>query len=753
MPQTLNNLRAFLIGCLLFFAPVPVGHAQTTAPPPEPTANTQSVVRQKLPDGITAVDPVWMDYLKDRFTPEAIAARELSAILGKVQTNEEWMWPGAAYQLLSPPRADGKPGGIKTRIAKPADLMGNNNISFYRLPWQAWEETVRWDRIRNGLGINLNVPQALLPSALKQIKAMGMGYVRRDIGWGNLWYEHPDKLKPDFEKELAVWLAACKTAGVRPLICLDTNPAAPCPINEAEVTLLAPLSAGDTSALVQPRRGEVPTARRSGFSHVTQYWAAEYLVTSVEAEGDSGTSGSASGYRVHFTKPWPKEKAAEVGAKLSYAYLAYRPFSNDNTPESERTLDGFARVFPQAVVSFLETQNLRKSKTDPGYDIEVINENSNGHFFHGEWYSDKLSSGSGSEVEVYKRIVKLLRSNPANDGMTLINGFYNQLAPGPGSREPPGSNGGSAHYYQGEQKIVAHTAFVEDAFARDTPNGYVPNVTLDAPEVVFSSVKVENLGRVIAPIPQQLWGPVFGRGVQPRAGNGSWADPIALEPTGKKARATRWYKTEWGSSVYGTDAEKQRLIAKFVLRGTVFALSKGIERIYWFAAIDPALGILSFSNDALPATETSTVILLRRLNALMQGNAITKPRHMPVVSIAETHGNVQFKGNGTIEFPDLPNRDLLFTQSFQLSDTDLMACVYVPTLNYKPDMPPESYTIRWSGVKWVEGTSKAAWRDLKDVQAKSVKPSEIGTSGDGTPWVEFTLPVTDWPRFLKLSGV
>lgn len=680
------------------------------------------------------------------YEPAAVAARIESANRREVQNINEWMARRyGGYRLLSPSR-DGEKGGVRTTVVNPAHQLNAWGISHYRYPLFAYEETVPWTRLRDGMGMNENSPPHLRATVLKTLKAMGVTKARTDVGWGNMRFDAPGALKQQVQDDLKARVLAWKAAGMRPLICLDTHPAAPCPINEATVTLAAPLNEGDTTALIITRNaGEVPVPYKSGFSHVRDYWAAQWLVTAVEKLNHENT------YRVTFAKPWPANKVAIAGAELPFAYLAYRPFSDDGSELSKETYAGF-QSYVRAVVKFLDTLGLRKSKTDPGFDIEICNEMSNWAFRGLMWYTGRDADGEGNIDRIYRESIATIRANPAFKHVRIVNGFHNQGAGGAQSTEPAGGSSISAHPYRG---AVPPNATGEDAFGRSAnPDGsplpfFTPPMTVHAPETIFSAEVLENIVANISPLKVQMWGNARGRGLQPRVNGADINSPIARETDGSPARPVEFDMTEW-SDAPGYDlplSEQERLLAKYCLRGHIVGIGKGVSRIYWFAAMGPGHGFLSLRSDSLPPKEAAPVTLFKRLMAATRGKRITTPRHVSVVSISETHGQVQFRGNGTPEFPDLPNRDILIPQAFQLSDASFGVFVWVPNKDYKKELPAADYTIRWSGVK-PTAVSKFRYRDLLKTRSVVVTPTATGAD-----WVEFTLPVTDTPRLLVMEGV
>jgi hypothetical protein len=672
------------------------------------------------------------------YAPADVAKREASVAKGEPQSVNDWM-PSrqGAYTLLSPSFPD-KPGGIRTRIVVPASLLSGWNISPYRYPIFAYEETVDWHRLRDGLGMNVNNPVALNVPVMKQLQAMGVRLARCDVGWGNVRFDAPDELKDGVKADLKARLLVWKAAGLRPLVCLDTNPALPCPTIEASVKLAEDLKAGDTSAVIIPRAGETPTPYKSGFSHVTAYWAGEYLWTACE-KLDGGK------WRVTFGKPWPRKHDGEkvAGTELPCAYFAFEPWGRD-----EATYTGF-QSYVKAVASFLDTLGLRKSKTDPGFDLEICNELSNWLFRDVRLYSGNPADGEADIARVYRESVATLRTVPGFKDLFLINGFHNQEPFGAASTEPAGSSAGSSHYYRSEVIVPSGRGATEDAFTRDTDGkGFVPARVVHAPETIFSAEVLENVVPNISPLPFQMWGAARGRGLQPRINGADINSPVAKEPDGKPARGVQWVFTEWGDDPHGiNEAANYHLLGKFLLRGTVVALGKGVGRVYWYAAMGPGLGILSQSSDTLPAEEPESVTVMKRFAAATTGKAITNRRSIHCESIEEHHGLYQFLGNGTPEFPALYNRDILLAQAFQLSDTSFAISLHIPTKDYKQELPEANYTIRWSGVK-PSALSKFRYRDFGKTQSVVVTPSAVGED-----WVEFTLPVTDTPRLLIMDGV
>lgn len=677
------------------------------------------------------------------FTSEDITKREISLFTGEPQKIDNWMRQGyGAYQLLSR-RENGI--GIRERITVPANLFSAWGTSSYRYPIFAWQETMPWTAIRDGMGINWNVPEHLWPQAMKQFKAMGGSLARIDVGWGNIQYDDPTKLKPYIHEHIIKLARYLKSNGVRLLICIDTHPAAPCPIIEGSVTLVKPITEGDKVATIRVRPNspnEVPRAYRSGFSHVQGYWAAEWMTTSVVNLGDGQ-------YELHFAKEFPGGFNHAAGKELPFAYLKYRPFADDNTLDSQETYNGF-RAYASAVLDAIDSAAVP-------IDFEVCNEYSNWGFLHLRLYTGEPVP-SGDTYRIYSETVALIRKQPKYKNMYVIDGFRNQDPWFAQSRQPAGSSAGSNHFYRGPTSVLKHNT---DAFGRNAAGinadntAHVPLVfpqltyIVSAPETIFSAEVQENVVWGISPYQVQLWGSVQGRGVRPLENPGDINSPVLREPDGSLARSPELVFTEWGDSRWDeTDAARYHHIGLFNLRGNIIGFGKGVKRIYWYAAMGPSLGILSQTTDTLPTIEPESVTIMKKFYAAMKGVRINTKRHIECIRIEENHGLKILDGNDTPEFPDLYALDTLYPQMWQLADKRFVATIYVINKDYSKPLPVKPYKITFKNLKHVPGVSKYKYRDLYKRSAATIVPTSFTEDT-----VTFTVSVGSEPRLLTMNGV
>jgi hypothetical protein len=74
-------------------------------------------------------------------------------------------------------------------------------------------------------------------------------------------------------------------------------------------------------------------------------------------------------------------------------------------------------------------------------------------------------------------------------------------------------------------------------------------------------------------------------------------------------------------------------------------------------------------------------------------------REIVLQSVSETHGHVQWKGDGTAAHPDMFNRNLFAFFPSQSSDTRFVLTYYVMTVNITVPLPDEDYTLVIDGFK------------------------------------------------------
>ena len=228
--------------------------------------------------------------------------------------------------------------------------------SFYRQAWRGFLETRSGADFLNGIGINYNVP-ANDELAVRLLAEAGFTTFRIEIGWGG---ERWDESGFTGEDRIGKKLALCKQHGIRPLILLNAHHGVPCPARFFNGNLAADANKGDRLIRLKKTDGIEPG--RTGLSQLTQYWAAEAIITKVNRE---------TGECV-LSKPLPKDISATGTVPL--ATLKFLPLYPVGSPEFENTARGWVRY------ALLACKLVRDAGID-SFDVEIWNELSFGSNF------------------------------------------------------------------------------------------------------------------------------------------------------------------------------------------------------------------------------------------------------------------------------------------------------------------------------------------------------------------------------------
>ena len=621
--------------------------------------------------------------------------------------------------------------------------------SHWMQPWRGYLDTMPVSRLRDAIGINLNVEPDEAEAVCAHLQKHGFKLARIEFGWGNVDWNHPDQLADPARFDKMV--QACKRHGIRPLFLLNGHHGAPCTLRFYDVYLTKPAKKGDSVVYLDKTNRDLIMPGRSGLNQLSDYMAAESIFTSVDAEGTAALS-----------KPLPKDLPAGKAPAATLKYLPFYPSKIKSTgktpPEFEETMQGwldYVKVITNAAKKALGTENAK----DAGFDLEVWNELTFGSNFLSinNYYAQPIAEGDGATAEILKRTVDWVK-DPVNKlpGVGVGDGFNNQWPWGAGSIAPAGLAALDKHPYAGVKRYPADQGTPNgirpvDAIGR--PDGekvgvdawkdsYIPTYVSHFPEYFLNGLQTEHLVRDISPIPTDLYGVKHGRDTHPTNTDGTaapapkmWITEVNMDPNGADpgnlADYTRGGHTPVAPSLTAADAEHMQ--AKAILRYLVCGVNKGVDRYYFFAAKDEnpiGLGLMRWSfyqdiksskgvypvKDELLTSET--MLAVRRMTGVLGVQKISKPRSLSLQKIEESHGHYQFEsdpataGQNPDPHPPLYNREVLGFFPFQDGDTRFVIGLYVMTRNmarlYKPDaavkdvtrfdMPAESYKLTIGGV-------------------------------------------------------
>ena len=565
-------------------------------------------------------------------------------------------------------------------------------------PWRAYVETIPAHKFLDGIGVvfNINLKKTSInPDLIAEMLARhGVKQARLEINWNQINYHDETQINnPD---GIRARLLALQKHDIRPLILLNANQGAPCPLLTTRTTLSRNANVGDTEIRLKDTTGII--ANYSGLSHITKKsWAAEILITAV------------NGNWVTLSKPLPKP--ISIGKKVDIATLKYRPFSPPDTADYQKTIAGWQKYVATVTQFVTETLGTTNS-TDKGFDLEIWNELS--------FASDFLYINKYYEKDLYKykkntiwqnlvtETVNYVEAHPQDfQGIAISNGFSNTTPWPASSQMPPRIVALNKHPYRSrknfpQQEYKGSKAL--DALGNETK--FTPSYSIWFPEYFATFLQTETLLRDMAPFPSEFGGAVHGRNA--RVVNGKvlpttiWITEVNIHPQ------------EDDSSV--TEAQALALKAKAAMRYFCFYLNKGAERVYLYNVLggNKGYGVVqdnfaqyaSQINTKYPQQDqeyvSPTLLTTSRIVEQMKDGLdpnLNNPRQLEVVFIKEKHNNSQFQGDGSKAHPNLYNRELFTFLPYQVNEQKFVIPYYVMTRDIKEDLAPENYELAIKGFR------------------------------------------------------
>jgi hypothetical protein len=690
-----------------------------------------------------------------------------------------------------------KAGGVVTQYINPVQqtALEFGARSHWLQPWRAYLDTVPTVRLREAVGINLNVEADEADAVCRHLAAHGFCKARLEFGWGSISWDDPKQLADP--KRFEKLVGACRDHGLRPLFLLNSHHGAPCPLQFFDVRLAKPAHKGDRVVHLAKQNLERLVPGRSGLNQLTDYWAAEALFTKIDADG-----------RATLSKPLPKDLAAGNAPAATLKYLPFYPpdgVNGKSRPEFRETLDGwidYVGTIAREARRVLHSGNAQ----DAGFDLEVWNELTFGSNFLSinNYYEKPGVQGRSAHIQILRATVEYVERHRAElPGVGVGDGFDNQWPWGAGSIAPAGLAALDKHPYAGVRRFPADQGPPGGSRSLDAlgrPDGievapgkwkdaFVPAYVSHFPEYFLCAIQTEHLIRDLSPIETSLYGTKHGRTTHPLWPDGRaahapqmWITEVNLDPNGADPGDMAAYKAGGKMPVAPglTPADADRMKAKAVLRYLTCYCNKGPVRFYFFAAKDEnpmglsLMGLALFQHlkshdnrapedDATLASPTMRAV--RQLVAVMaDGTHLAAPRGVRLLRIEESHGHRQFDGDPATAgrtpnpHPPLYNRDVLAFLPYQATDHKFVVALYVMTRNlaqlYRPaapasdptrfDMPAEAYRLTIGGIE-AEGAKFA----LVDPLGSSETPVKPLGSSPGQVAVEVSL--TDSPRLMVVE--
>jgi len=510
-------------------------------------------------------------------------------------------------------------------------------------------------------------------------------------------------------------LQMCRQYGIRPTMLLNAHQGAPCPVKNFERRVATDAAKGSRSVKFTDVHDLV--IGRSGLSQLSDYWAAETLITAIDV-----TTGVCQ-----LSKPLPKDLKAETLVPM--ATLKYLPLHPVGTSEYDETADGWVK-YASLICALVQEAGIDE------FDIEIWNELTFGtKFLTISNYTDApqtkepdfLNSG-GRCWELARRTVESLKKEYPK--VRTIWGFSNTTFYHCAIPDlPPGTDGQSYHPYgTGLRKLPEREQHPETP--QNNLEGFVPDVEIRMPEGWAQTfLQTESLIRLLNPKARM----VHPRGTQ-RFFHYMTEHGVLATECGIHDEAGAW-----------------RLKSMCALRSFCLWLNKGVDVLHYFNAYqqDPEdMGLLPADLKTLPVDGTFDLLATPPLRAIRN---LTKAFDGAVqvkspVRLSLTYGVVGqdreiFQGDP--HHPPLQNEDVFAFLPFQVSDRKLVIAVYVMTYDITRPMTEQSYQLAIQGLP--PGTAPRSLYDPITGRTTSLQAMREGEV------MMVTVPVVDYPRLMVVA--
>jgi hypothetical protein len=596
--------------------------------------------------------------------------------------------------------------------------------SHYLQPWRSYLETVSASRFLRGIGVVLDQGPDTPDRSIEILAQSGIAAARLEIPWGDLDVDERHLAR---ETSFRRVLAACRKRGLRPLVVLNGHHGLPVPAQRFSGTVAADAPAG--SRAIELDTTEPIVIGRTGLSNLSEYWAAEAIVTSI------------SGRLLTLSKPLPR--ALSAGAAVELATLAYEPFGKLGAPATDATLAGWVR-YVDAVAAFTTAALGTEDADDKGFDLEIWNELSFGAKFLGinNYYDPPLETDRPDLLwaEIVARTAAWVSSHPARfAGVGITNGFASTVPWPASSAQPAAVTGLSKHPYPrllsfpvDEQK---NTRCVD---RNGSPTRFVPSYQAFFPEYFAAAIQTETIVRDMGPGSSEIYGVRHGRSAR-RIGGRTQPVPVWITEVGVHP----------GEAGVSDPAAARALKAKAVARLLLFYLNKGAERLYVYSASGGNLGYGLLGEDApaeVDGEASPSLAVISRLRLAMRDglDAGLKRTRALAFAVHDAPASArQFAGDGTRGNPPLRNIDALALLPFQLSDRRLIIAYYFVTPDIRQDVQAEAVTVDIAGLS--SSASLRVYDPMADRWSAVPSPRAMKNG------MSVTLAVTDAPRLLVVQ--
>jgi hypothetical protein len=598
-------------------------------------------------------------------------------------------------------------GAQHFRYVDPAQLaLPFPYYSLIRQPWRSYLEATPVATYLNGLGVVWGgpVPGKSDAQVAAELAWAGFRRVRMEFPWSALRWDESGT-QPQFAAQLTELLGALKANGLRPLILLNANHSAPCPLERSAWHLASAARIGDRQVRVD----------RAPIGIVPMFSMVSTLATS-ERAGPLVTGVSGDGV---LTLSRPLTRDLQANAAIQLERLKYQPLYPVGTREFENTATGWLTYVAYVI-------HVVRQAYGEDFDLEMWNELSFGsdfldvnHYFEHPLTAatgDFLHAG-GSAWELARRTAEEVRQ--LDSAANLIWGFSNTTFFHTAVADlPHGFSGQSYHPYGVGPRCYARLIVGRERYNTD---GFVPGGCATMPEGwAHTFQQTETLIRLLNPAARA-------------------AHPPGLEHF-------EHYMTEHGLSPaelgIHDPAQALRAKEKFLLRAPLFWLNKGMSALYVYNSFDAAddhFGVLQRDGDVSPAMGA----LHRLVSRLGTAGAAPAAPGLLDASVEQLTG-------GSSVYPNDPDgryvtrRQLVAVLPFARTPGRFAIAVYAMTENFPQDVDPQRYRITLRGVDGRKATV-TCYDPLTDTSPA------ITVDGRSGGQLSIDVELTDAPRLLEVD--
>ena len=578
-------------------------------------------------------------------------------------------------------------------------------FSFTRQPWRSYVETVPATTYRDGLGIvwNASVPGQSDEQTVATLARAGFRRVRLELPWGALRWDESAMNPRDGARALRL-LRSFRQHGMRPLILLNANHGAPCPLRFSVWRIAQDAPQGSREVVLDgPATLVVPG--RTELIELSDAGRPGPLITGVKADGRT----------VQLSRPLPAPLAA--GSSLRLAELKYLPLAEVGSAAYEHTAAGWLHYV--RLITHWVTATYGED-----FDVELWNELTFGSAYLDlrEYYDPRPAGEQPDPLHAGGRVWELMRRSVAaiheeNPRVQAIWGFSNTTFFHTAvTALPPGLGGQSYHPYGTGPRCYAKIVAGREKY---NVGGVVPAGCAVMPEGwAHTFQQTETLMRLLNPTTRAEHPPGPDRFLH-------YITEHGFEP--------RWV------GIQDPD-DARRAKAKFLLRAPLFWLNKGISGFYVYSlyeADDGGAGLLRADGAASPALEAlrRAVEFIGDAEPLSGGVArqLTVRAAHPVASALRTAtpGARAMDTDGAAVLP------------FQAGPGRFLLGLYVMTEDFPQDLAPRLYHLSLQGL----AGRAAALRFYDPLDDRSI-PVRVTAAGPKSLDVE--LELTDSPRLLEI---